>query len=66
MKKRLATLICVMLFLCQNSLYVTAEAASVIQIDQVKMMRNRMYFGFRQFIKESILSLERIMHMKRI
>ena len=23
-----------------------------------------MYFGFRQFIKESILSLERIMHMK--
>ena len=76
MKKRLSTLICVMLFLCQNSLYVTAEAASAILTENKKTTKEQEtssendeeqdVLWIRQFIKESILSLERIMHMKRI
>ena len=41
MKKRLATLICVMLFLCQNSLYVTAEAASAIRTENKKTTKEQ-------------------------
>ena len=41
MKKSLTILICVMLFLCQNSLYVTAEAASVIQIENKKATKEQ-------------------------
>ena len=41
MKKRLSTLICVMLFLCQNSLYVTAEAASAILTENKKTTKEQ-------------------------
>lgn len=41
MKKRLSTLICVMLFLCQNSLYVTAEAASAIRTENKKTTKEQ-------------------------
>ena len=41
MKKRLSTLICVMLFLCQNSLYVTAEAASAILTENKKATKEQ-------------------------
>ena len=41
MKKRLSTLICVMLFLCQNSLYVTAEAASEIITENKKTTKEQ-------------------------
>ena len=41
MKKRLPTLICVMLFLCQNSLYVMAEAASVIRTENKKTTKEQ-------------------------
>ena len=41
MKKRLSTLICVMLFLCQNSLYVTAEATSAIRTENKKTTKEQ-------------------------
>lgn len=41
MKKRLATLICVILFLCQNSLDVTAEAASAIRTENKKTTKEQ-------------------------
>lgn len=41
MKKRLSTLICVMLFLCPNSLYVTAEAASTIRTENKKTTKEQ-------------------------
>ena len=41
MKKRLSTLICVMLFLCQNSLYVTAEATSTIRTENKKTTKEQ-------------------------
>ena len=41
MKKRLLTLICVMLFLCQNSLYVTAETTSAIRTENKKTTKEQ-------------------------
>ena len=41
MKKRFSTLICVMLFLCQNSLYVTAEATSAIRTENKKTTKEQ-------------------------
>ena len=41
MKKSLTILICVMLFLCQNSLYVTAEAASTIRTENKKTTKEQ-------------------------
>ena len=40
-EKRLSTLICVMLFLCPNSLYVTAEAASTIRTENKKTTKEQ-------------------------
>ena len=50
MKKRLSTLICVMLFLCQNSLYVTAEAASVIQIENKKATKEQEMEAYVKYV----------------
>lgn len=50
MKKSLTILICVMLFLCQNSLYVTAEAASVIQIENKKATKEQEMEAYVKYV----------------